>query len=67
MIRLDVKVSPADADGPATDPGAAEQAALEQAVQLALSHGGTLAEPQARSDLRVVLDPAGHPLCLFLV
>jgi hypothetical protein len=35
-------------------------------VKLALSLGGTLAEPQDRTDLRVVLDPAGHPLCLFL-
>lgn len=67
MIHLDVKVTLADPDGQATDPEAAGQAALEQAVELALSHGGMLAEPQARTDLRVVLDPAGHPLCLFLV
>ena len=67
MIHLDVKVTPADAEGPATDPEAVGQAALERAVELARSHGGTLAEPQSRSDLRVVLDPAGHPLCLFLV
>jgi hypothetical protein len=28
--------------------------------------GGRPAEHQPRDDLRVVLDPAGHPLCLFL-
>lgn len=66
MIHLDVKVTPPDADGPETDPEAAGQAALEQAVGLALSLGGTLAESQPRTDLRVILDPAGHPLCLFL-
>lgn len=38
---------------------------LQEAVALALSVGGTLAEPQDREDLRVILDPAGHPLCLF--
>lgn len=42
------------------------QAALDAVVRLALSVGGRLAEPQMRADLRVVLDPAGHPLCLFL-
>jgi hypothetical protein len=35
------------------------QAALADAVKLALSLGGTLAEPQERTDLRVVRDPAG--------
>ncbi|NUR71007.1 MAG: VOC family protein [Hamadaea sp.] len=59
MIHLDLKVEPAD--------GQDEQAALAEAVALALSLGGTLAEPQDRADLRVVLDPSGHPLCLFLV
>ena len=67
MIHLDVKVAPSDADREGSDPEAAGQAALEQAVELAVSFGGTLAEPQPRTDLRVVLDPAGHPLCLFLV
>jgi hypothetical protein len=35
-------------------------------VELALSLGGTLVDTQYRTDLRVVLDPAGHRLCLFL-
>ncbi|MEV0273826.1 VOC family protein [Hamadaea sp. NPDC050747] len=59
MIHLDLKVEPAE--------GQDEQAALAEAVALALSLGGTLPEPQGRDDLRVVLDPSGHPLCLFLV
>jgi hypothetical protein len=28
--------------------------------------GAVLAEFQGREDLRVMLDPAGHPFCLFL-
>jgi hypothetical protein len=66
MIHLDVKVSRDDDEGQGGDSEEAGQAALEQAVRLALSLGGTLAESQPRPDLRVVLDPAGHPLCLFL-
>lgn len=58
MIHLELLVSPRD--------GQDEQAALLKAAELALSLGGTLAEPQARDDLRVVLDPSGHPFCLFL-
>jgi len=58
MIHLEVRVIPQDGQDPA--------AALAAATRLALSVGGTLAEPQARDDLRVVLDPSGHPLCLFL-
>lgn len=58
MIHLEVRVIPQDGQDP--------QAALAEATRLALSAGGTLAEPQARDDLRVVLDPSGHPLCLFL-
>lgn len=54
MIHLDIRVTPPT------------QAALQVAVDLALSAGGTLAHPQPRQDLRVILDPAGHPLCLFL-
>ena len=38
---------------------------LPAAVEVALAAGGTLAAYQPREDLRVVLDPAGHPLCLF--
>ena len=38
---------------------------LDAAVQVVLQAGGRLHEHQPREDLRVVLDPAGHPLCLF--
>jgi hypothetical protein len=58
MLHLEVRVIPQDGQDP--------QAALAEATRLALSVGGTLGEPQARDDLRVVLDPSGHPLCLFL-
>jgi len=37
---------------------------LEAATAHALACGGRLAEFQGRDDLRVILDPAGHPLCL---
>ena len=43
---------------------------LEGAVERALDLGGTEAPWQPpnrdRSRLRIMLDPAGHPLCLFL-
>ena len=58
MLHLEIRVIPQDGQDP--------QAALAEATRLALAAGGTLAEPQARDDLRVVLDPSGHPLCLFL-
>ena len=54
MLHLDIRVTPPT------------QQALDAAVARALSFGGTLAVPQNRPDLRVILDPAGHPLCLFL-
>jgi catechol 2,3-dioxygenase-like lactoylglutathione lyase family enzyme len=38
---------------------------LDAAVAFALACGARLAEYQGRSDLRVMLDPAGHPFCLF--
>lgn len=38
---------------------------LEAATAHALACGGRLAEYQGRDDLRVILDPSGHPLCLF--
>jgi catechol 2,3-dioxygenase-like lactoylglutathione lyase family enzyme len=38
---------------------------LESAVSHALAAGARLADYQPRPDLRVLLDPAGHPLCLF--
>lgn len=37
---------------------------LQAATAHALACGGRLAEFQGREDLRVILDPAGHPLCL---
>lgn len=39
---------------------------LEAAVAHALASGARLASYQGRDDLRVLLDPAGHPFCLFL-
>jgi hypothetical protein len=39
---------------------------LDAAVALAIASGGRLAEYQGREDLRVMLDPAGHPFCSFL-
>jgi len=39
---------------------------LTQTVQWALHAGATLAEEQPQEDVRVLLDPAGHPFCLFL-
>ncbi len=63
MIHLEIRVTAEDGgelDGPAG------QEALEAAVRRAVDAGGRLADYQGRTDLRVVLDPAGHPLCLFL-
>lgn len=37
-------------------------AAVEQVQGL----GGTLADFQPQQDVRVMIDPAGHPFCLFL-
>jgi len=43
---------------------------LEAAVARAIAAGGTEADWQppdrSRERIRIVLDPAGHPLCLFL-
>lgn len=39
---------------------------LQAATEHALACGGRLADFQGRDDLRVALDPAGHPFCLFL-
>ncbi|HEU5267023.1 MAG TPA: VOC family protein [Jatrophihabitans sp.] len=39
---------------------------LAGAVQHALDCGATLAEFQPQDDVRVCLDPAGHPFCLYL-
>ena len=66
MIHLEVHVAPPGGYSQGVFSEEEGQAALGEAVKLALSVGGTLAEPQFRTDLRVVLDPSGHPLCLFL-
>ena len=38
---------------------------LESGVRRAESLGATLASYQPQDDVRVMLDPAGHPFCLF--
>ncbi len=39
---------------------------LETAVAFALEAGAELASYQPQEDVRVMLDPAGHPFCLYL-
>jgi catechol 2,3-dioxygenase-like lactoylglutathione lyase family enzyme len=39
---------------------------LEGSVAWAREQGATLAEYQPQDDVRVLLDPAGHPFCLYL-
>lgn len=39
---------------------------LRETVAQAIETGATLAEFQPQADVRVLLDPAGHPFCLFL-
>ncbi|GAA4072795.1 VOC family protein [Nonomuraea soli] len=39
---------------------------LEAAVARAVSLGATVADFQPQDDVRVCLDPAGHPFCLWL-
>jgi catechol 2,3-dioxygenase-like lactoylglutathione lyase family enzyme len=38
---------------------------LDAAVAWGLSAGAALADYQPQDDVRVMLDPAGHPFCLF--
>jgi catechol 2,3-dioxygenase-like lactoylglutathione lyase family enzyme len=38
---------------------------LEAGVAHAVAAGATVAEFQPQADVRVMLDPAGHPFCLF--
>jgi catechol 2,3-dioxygenase-like lactoylglutathione lyase family enzyme len=38
---------------------------LEAAGALAIAAGATLADYQPQADVRVYLDPAGHPFCLW--
>jgi catechol 2,3-dioxygenase-like lactoylglutathione lyase family enzyme len=39
---------------------------LEETVTWAVDAGATLADYQPQENVRVMLDPAGHPFCLFL-
>jgi catechol 2,3-dioxygenase-like lactoylglutathione lyase family enzyme len=39
---------------------------LPGAVEDAVALGATLADFQPQQDVRVMLDPAGHPFCLYL-
>ncbi len=39
---------------------------LDSSVADALELGARLAEFQPQDDVRVLLDPAGHPFCLYL-
>ena len=38
---------------------------LDETVRWALAAGAILADVQPQEDVRVMLDPAGHPFCLF--
>jgi catechol 2,3-dioxygenase-like lactoylglutathione lyase family enzyme len=39
---------------------------LDESVAWAIGNGATLAGYQPQQNVRVLLDPAGHPFCLFL-
>jgi glyoxalase superfamily protein len=39
---------------------------LDMAVEYAIASGARLARHQPQDRVRVMLDPAGHPFCLFL-
>ena len=39
---------------------------LAAAVEVAIAAGARLAEFQPQDDVRVLLDPAGHPFCLWV-
>jgi len=39
---------------------------LDAAVEHAVAAGARLADHQPQERVRVMLDPAGHPFCLFL-
>lgn len=39
---------------------------LDVGVEYALAAGATLAEFQPQENVRVLLDPAGHPFCFFV-
>lgn len=58
---------------PATEPGQQQMMShldiavddLERGVAWAVETGATLADFQPQEHVRVMLDPAGHPFCLF--
>jgi hypothetical protein len=62
MLHLDVRVTAAGRELT----GDEGRDALDAAARRAVEAGGRLADHQPRDDLRIILDPAGHPLCLFL-
>ncbi|CAM3919119.1 VOC family protein [Janibacter anophelis] len=39
---------------------------LERAVEAALRLGGRLSDHQPQVEVRVLIDPAGHPFCLYV-
>ena len=39
---------------------------LDAGVARAQALGASLAEHQPQDDVRVLIDPAGHPFCLFI-
>ncbi len=39
---------------------------LDAAVAEAIALGASVAEYQPQENMRVLLDPAGHPFCLYL-
>ena len=39
---------------------------LDAALEVAVAAGAHLAEFQPQDDVRVLLDPAGHPFCLWV-
>lgn len=39
---------------------------LPGAVEVAVALGATVADYQPQDDVRVLLDPAGHPFCLYV-
>jgi hypothetical protein len=43
-----------------------EVEALDSAVADAVEAGATVTDHQPQDDVRVLLDPAGHPFCLYL-
>ncbi|MCP4967210.1 MAG: VOC family protein [bacterium] len=38
---------------------------LEAGIEWAIGSGATVADHQPQKDVRVMLDPSGHPFCLF--